>query len=137
MNVVERTPPRTAQTAAPEPQGAAGKSEIATGKPEAAAGAPEAAPAREAKLRPLASLIPYVRRYGGRAAAALCALVVAALATLAVPLAVRRMIDFGFTGQGLGLIDSYFSVMIAVAAVLALASAATMSAHSAAAARPR
>jgi ATP-binding cassette subfamily B protein len=125
MNVVERTPPRTAQTAAapPEPQGAAGRSEIAAGKPEGATGKPEAAPAREAKLRPLASLIPYVRRYRGRASAAACALVVAALATLAVPLAVRRMIDFGFNGEGLGLIDSYFSVMIAVAAVLALASA--------------
>src|SRR5262252_9079155 len=112
MNVVERTPPRAAQTAAAPPE------------PQAAAATPEAAPAREARLRPLASLIPYVRHYRGRAAAALCALVVAALATLAVPLAVRRMIDFGFTGEGLGLIDSYFSVMIAVAGVLALASAA-------------
>ncbi len=72
----------------------------------------------------MASLLPYVRRYRGRAIAALCALVVAALATLAVPLAVRRMIDFGFTGESLNLIDSYFTVMIAVAAVLALASAA-------------
>src|SRR5882672_10422652 len=119
MNVVERTPARTAQTVAPspEPQGAAGK-------PGTAAGTPEPSPVREAKLRPLASLIPYVRRYRGRAAAAFCALVVAALATLAVPLAVRRMIDFGFSGEGLGLIDSYFSVMIAVAGVLALASAA-------------
>ena len=119
MNVVERTPARTAQTvaASPEPQSAAGM-------PETATGTPEPSPVREAKLRPLASLIPYVRRYRGRAAAAFCALVVAALATLAVPLAVRRMIDFGFSGEGLGLIDSYFSVMIAVAAVLALASAA-------------
>ena len=49
---------------------------------------------------------------------------VAALATLAVPLAVRRMIDFGFTHQGMNLIDSYFAVMIAVAGVLAVASAA-------------
>jgi ATP-binding cassette subfamily B protein len=53
---------------------------------------------------------------------ALVALVVAALATLAVPLAVRRMIDFGFSGEG-SLIDSYFAVMAGVAAVLALASA--------------
>ena len=124
MNIVERTPPRTVQTVAPppEPQAAAGTPEIAAGAPEATA--PQPTPARGAKLRPLASLIPYVQRYRGRSAAALCALVVAALATLAVPLAVRRMIDFGFTGEGLGLIDSYFSVMIAVAAVLALASAA-------------
>src|SRR5207245_4745005 len=33
-------------------------------------------------------------------------------------------IDFGFSREGLSLIDSYFAVMIAVAAVLALASAA-------------
>lgn len=105
MNVVERTPPRTTETVAP---------------PEPA---PKATPARGLKLRPLASLIPYVRRYRRRAVAALCALIVAALATLAVPLAVRRMIDFGFAGEGLNLIDSYFSVMIAVAGVLALASA--------------
>jgi ATP-binding cassette subfamily B protein len=80
-------------------------------------------PARSVKLRPLVSLLPYVRRYRGRVAAALCALVVAALTTLAVPLAVRRMIDFGFSGERLTLIDSYFAVMIAVVALLALASA--------------
>jgi ATP-binding cassette subfamily B protein len=80
-------------------------------------------PSRSVKLRPLVSLLPYVRRYRGRVAAALCALVVAALTTLAVPLAVRRMIDFGFSGEKLTLIDSYFAVMIAVVALLALASA--------------
>ena len=78
---------------------------------------------RRLNLRPLASLIPYVKRYRWRALAALAALVVAALTTLIVPVAVRRMIDFGFTGRGIALINSYFLVMIAVAAVLALASA--------------
>jgi len=78
---------------------------------------------RSVKLRPLVSLLPYVRRYRGRVAAALCALVVAALTTLAVPIAVRRMIDFGFTGEKLTLIDSYFTVMIGIVALLALASA--------------
>ncbi|MPZ58145.1 MAG: ATP-binding cassette domain-containing protein [Rhizobiales bacterium] len=79
--------------------------------------------ARSLKLRPLVSLWPYVQRYRGRVIAALCALMVAALTTLAVPIAVRRMIDFGFTGEKLTLIDSYFAVMIAVVALLALASA--------------
>ena len=78
---------------------------------------------RRLNLRPLASLFPYFKRYRGRALAALAALIVAALTTLIVPIAVRRMIDFGFTGRGLALINSYFLVMIAVAAVLALASA--------------
>ena len=84
---------------------------------------PEPADKRKTNLRPLASLLPYVNRYRGRALAALGALVVAALTTLVVPIAVRRMIDFGFTARGVELIDSYFLVMIGVAALLALASA--------------
>ena len=79
---------------------------------------------RKLNVRPLASLVPYVGRYRGRAIAALGALILAALTTLIVPIAVRRMIDFGFTARGLALINSYFLVMIAVAAVLAFASAA-------------
>ncbi len=89
-----------------------------------AAAAPIAPPAkRRVALRPLASLLPYVRRYRWRAIFALAALILAALTTLIVPLAVRRMIDFGFTARGIALIDSYFLVMIGVAAVLALSSA--------------
>ena len=38
-------------------------------------------------------------RYRGRVVAALVALLVAALATLVVPVAVRRMIDFGFSAE--------------------------------------
>ncbi|HEY0224169.1 MAG TPA: ABC transporter transmembrane domain-containing protein, partial [Pseudolabrys sp.] len=82
-----------------------------------------AAATRSVKLRPLARLVPYVVRYRGRALAALGALVVASAATLIVPVAVRRMIDFGFSDQAVQLIDSYFAVMIAVAGVLAVSSA--------------
>ena len=78
---------------------------------------------RKLNLRPLASLLPYVDRYRGRAVLALGALILAALTTLVVPIAVRRMIDFGFTARGIELINSYFLAMIAVAAVLAFASA--------------
>ena len=77
-----------------------------------------------ARLRPLRQLWPYVRRYGWQTSFAIVALLIAALATLLLPIAVRRMIDFGFSDQGAGLIDSYFAVLIGVAAVLALASAA-------------
>ena len=113
MNVVERAPaPGTSRPAEP-PQ------------PITEAAPPAQPPAsRSPKLTPLLALVPFVARYRGRALAALAALLVAALATLAVPLAVRRMIDFGFTHQGMNLIDSYFAVMIAVAGVLAVASAA-------------
>jgi ATP-binding cassette subfamily B protein len=77
-----------------------------------------------ARLRPLLALAPYVARYRGRAFLAFIALTIAALTTLIVPVAVRRMIDFGFSPEGIAMINSYFSVMIAVVAVLAAASAA-------------
>ena len=109
MNVVEREAAR--------PQAAAEKPEVSA---PAAAAAPAA---RGAKLRPLLSLLPYIGRYRWRAIAALGALLVAAVTTLVVPIAVRRMIDFGFSRESVSLIDSYFTVMIAVAAVLALSSA--------------
>lgn len=84
-------------------------------------GAPAAS--RRVNVKPLKRLAPYVLRYRGRALAALVALVVAALTTLVVPIAVRRMIDFGFSAQAAELINSYFSVLIAVVAVLATSSA--------------
>ncbi|MCC8981601.1 ABC transporter ATP-binding protein/permease [Bradyrhizobium acaciae] len=76
-----------------------------------------------ARLRPLLALAPYVARYRGRAILALISLTIAAITTLIVPVAVRRMIDIGFTAEGIAMINSYFSVMIAVVAVLACASA--------------
>ncbi|MCK0208110.1 ABC transporter transmembrane domain-containing protein [Starkeya koreensis] len=79
---------------------------------------------RRPRLSPLMALWPHIRRYRARAAAALVALVVAAIATLVVPVAVRRMIDFGFDESHAGFIDRYFGVMIGVVAVLAIASSA-------------
>jgi ATP-binding cassette subfamily B protein len=77
-----------------------------------------------ASLRPLLALKPYVLRYRGMIAAALAALIVSAAATLAVPLAVRRMIDVGFSGVEPGLVDKYFATLLGVGLVLAIASAA-------------
>jgi ATP-binding cassette subfamily B protein len=74
-----------------------------------------------AALKPLA---PYVFAHRGRIALALIALTIASAATLVVPIAVRRMIDFGFSDSNAGLIRAYFLAMIGVVAVLALASGA-------------
>lgn len=67
--------------------------------------------------------MPFVRPYSGRVLGALFALILASGATLAIPLAVRRMVDFGFQAEQKGLVDAYFQVMLAVSAVLAFASA--------------
>ncbi|MGB7974417.1 MAG: ABC transporter transmembrane domain-containing protein [Roseiarcus sp.] len=72
-------------------------------------------------LKPLA---PYALAHRGRIGLALVALTIASAATLVVPIAVRRMIDFGFSDSNAGLIRAYFLAMIGVVAVLALASGA-------------
>ena len=72
-------------------------------------------------LKPLA---PYAFVHRTRIVLALIALAIASGATLVVPIAVRRMIDFGFSDATAGLIRAYFLAMICVVAVLALASGA-------------
>ncbi len=75
-------------------------------------------------LRPLIALKPYILRYPGILALAGVAMVASALAMLSVPLAVRRMIDFGFSASDGGFIDRYFAVLVLIGVVLAAASAA-------------
>lgn len=81
---------------------------------------------RRPRLKPLARLLPFLLRYRGHLACALVSLVIAAGATLAIPLAVRRMIDFGFSADNAALIHQYFATLLGVAVVLALASAARL-----------
>jgi ATP-binding cassette, subfamily B, bacterial len=84
------------------------------------------APARPpgASLKPLRRFLPLLGLYRLPVALAVLALIVAAVATLIVPLAVRRVIDHGFSADGEVLINQYFAVMLLVVAVLAAASAA-------------
>ncbi|WP_018181321.1 ABC transporter transmembrane domain-containing protein [Kaistia granuli] len=73
-------------------------------------------------MRPLAMLIPYVLRRKPQLAGACVALLLAAFAALTVPLAVRRMIDHGFTADNSGTINIYFMALIGVVAMLAIGS---------------
>ena len=75
-------------------------------------------------LRALKPLLPYARRHRGRILLGVVALVVASLATLVVPEAVRRIVDFGFSPERADLINAYFGAMVAVVVVLAAASGA-------------
>ena len=74
-------------------------------------------------LRPLATLLPYVGRYKLQVILAIASLLLAAATTLTLPLAVRRVIDFGFSDGYAQLVDSYFTVLIGIALLLAFASA--------------
>ncbi|RLP25964.1 ABC transporter transmembrane domain-containing protein [Mesorhizobium sp. YM1C-6-2] len=74
-------------------------------------------------LRPLRRIMPYVLRYPALVVAAFISLTVAAATTLTLPLAVRRMIDHGFSSADTTFVANYFTLLIAIAALLALASA--------------
>ncbi len=80
--------------------------------------------APRAPLGALRSVLPYALAHKMRIAAALVALIVASAATLVVPVAVRRMMDFGFSDANSGVIRVYFLGMLAVVIVLAIASGA-------------
>lgn len=83
--------------------------------------APAEAPA--ARLGRLRSLWPFVRRHRALLVAWLVALAASSAATLSLPVAFRHMIDGGFSGGGAA-IDRVFMLLFAVAAALALATAA-------------
>ena len=74
-------------------------------------------------LRPLRRLLPFLSSYKPQVVMAFIALLVASVATLVIPVAVRRVFDHGFTGENAGLVDQYFGVMLAVVALLAVGSA--------------
>ena len=68
-------------------------------------------------LRPLATLWPFIRPYTGTLGAALGALLVAAVAMLALPVALRYLIDRGFAESDVGTINRYFAWFLAAALV--------------------
>src|ERR1700734_241089 len=76
---------------------------------------------RAGSVAALLPLVRYGRRYLGRATAALAALTISSAATLAVPFALRSMIDFGFSKESGGAINVYFLAMGALVVFIALA----------------
>ena len=78
---------------------------------------------RRRSLKPLRRLFPYIGHYRTLVVGAVISLVIAAATTLTLPLAVRRMIDHGFSSSSTTFIAEYFAALVAMAAVLAAASA--------------
>jgi len=70
---------------------------------------------RARSLKPLGSLAPFVRPYRARVALALAALVIAAAAMLALPVALRQLIDHGLAAQSATTINRYFVGFLAAA----------------------
>ena len=76
----------------------------------------------KSSMRSLLPLIPFALRHKARIAAGILALAVASTATLMIPVAVKRVVDFGFTAENADLISAYFGLLLAVVGLLAVAS---------------
>ena len=74
-------------------------------------------------VRPLKALMPFILQYPWRVIGAFFSLVLAAVSTLTLPVAVRYVIDNGFSGTDAAAVDIYFKAMMGVAVVIGIASA--------------
>ncbi|MBZ9654619.1 ABC transporter transmembrane domain-containing protein [Phyllobacterium lublinensis] len=83
----------------------------------------EEAERKRRSLKPLRRIFPYMSRYRGMIGGAMVSLILAAGTTLMLPLAVRRMIDNGFSETNGAFINNYFGMLVLLAALLAIASA--------------
>ncbi|WP_294300497.1 ABC transporter transmembrane domain-containing protein [uncultured Sphingomonas sp.] len=80
-------------------------------------------PQPKAKIENLRVIWRMAARYPGRIAAALTAMLVAALATLAIPSSFRLIIDRGFAASGGGDIGRWFQYLLMLVVVMAIATA--------------
>ncbi|MCW8927107.1 MAG: ABC transporter transmembrane domain-containing protein [Xanthomonadales bacterium] len=72
---------------------------------------------KASSLKPLKSLVPFILAYRGVLVAALAALLIASAALLALPVALRFLIDNGFASNDVETINRYFGWFFAAAAV--------------------
>lgn len=77
---------------------------------------------RKRSIKPLRRMLPLLARYKLLVLGALVSLVIAATTTLMVPVAVRHMVDKGFSNDNSTLINNYFAMLVVLALMLALAS---------------
>ncbi len=71
-------------------------------------------------LRPLRMLLPFIAPYKWTLALAMVALLISSAALLAMPMAVRNVIDHGFSVEDAQNVNRYFGVLMIFAAVIGL-----------------
>jgi len=82
-----------------------------------------AARTKSRSIRPLRAILPFLKPYRLRIAAAGIALIISSAATLILPMAGRQLIDHGFNSAEINRISQYFLGFLAVAAVMGLSGA--------------
>jgi ATP-binding cassette subfamily B protein len=78
---------------------------------------------RAKNLNPLRALLPFIRPYRGMLAAALVALLVASVAMLALPVALREVIDHVVTAKDSGALNRYLIGFLAASVIFGVSAA--------------
>jgi ATP-binding cassette, subfamily B, bacterial len=84
---------------------------------------PNAERPRAKSLNPLRALLPFIRPYRGMLAAALVALLVASVAMLALPVALREVIDHVVTAKDSGALNRYLFGFLAASVIFGVSAA--------------
>ena len=74
------------------------------------------------RVKPLRRSLPFLRPYTGRVLFALACLTVAALAALAMPVSIRLVVDYGFSGANGQSVDIYFIALLLLSVIYAISS---------------
>ena len=80
-------------------------------------------PAQKKRVGSLLRILPMLRQHPALSIGALLALTSAAVVSLALPVAIRRMVDYGFSQSDAAFMNRYFLMLLVMALALALASA--------------
>lgn len=75
-------------------------------------------------LQPLRSLVPFIAPYKGTLLIAMLALLISSAAMLVMPMAVRNVIDHGFSAEDAANVDRYFFILLLFALVIGFFGAA-------------
>ncbi len=75
---------------------------------------------RASSLKPLKLTVPFIKPYTGRLLLAFVCLSVASVSMLGMPIAIRYVIDYGFSSDNLKSIDLYFMALLGLALIYAV-----------------
>jgi len=75
---------------------------------------------KASSLKPLRSALPFMRPYIGRLGLAFVFLTLASVSMLAMPVAIRYVIDYGFSSENVDSINTYFIALLSLAIFFAI-----------------
>lgn len=78
---------------------------------------------KASSLKPIRNVIPFLRPYTVKLVMALACLVIAAVSALGMPVAIRYVIDYGFSGDFVRSVNGYFLALLVLSVIFAFFSA--------------